>query len=138
MSPAQQEPAPPRDRRVLIALLLLAFVAAGLLNALPHLHESFWQDEASTLEFHASSGILHPLLHYGSPNNHIAFSAMLAAWLELVPTAEPAWLRMLPLAFFLLALPIVLWQLWAFFAPALDPRTQHGIVGFVLWRIFKH
>jgi sec-independent protein translocase protein TatC len=31
---------------------------------------------------------------------------------------------------FLLALPIVLWQLWSFFAPALDPRTQRGIVGF--------
>jgi sec-independent protein translocase protein TatC len=31
---------------------------------------------------------------------------------------------------FLLALPIVLWQLWSFFAPALDPRTQRGIAGF--------
>ena len=27
---------------------------------------------------------------------------------------------------FMLALPIVLWQLWAFFAPALDPKTQRG------------
>jgi sec-independent protein translocase protein TatC len=31
---------------------------------------------------------------------------------------------------FLLALPIVLWQLWSFFAPALDPRMQRGIAGF--------
>jgi sec-independent protein translocase protein TatC len=33
----------------------------------------------------------------------------------------------------LLALPIVLWQLWAFVAPALDPKTQHGIAGFVVF-----
>ena len=30
----------------------------------------------------------------------------------------------------LLALPIVLWQLWAFVAPALDPSTERSIVGF--------
>jgi sec-independent protein translocase protein TatC len=34
---------------------------------------------------------------------------------------------------FMLALPIVLWQLWAFFAPALDPKTQRGIVGFAVF-----
>jgi sec-independent protein translocase protein TatC len=34
---------------------------------------------------------------------------------------------------FLLALPIVLWQLWAFLAPALNPRTQHAIAGFVFF-----
>lgn len=28
-----------------------------------------------------------------------------------------------------IALPIVLWQLWAFFAPALDPRAQRSIRG---------
>jgi sec-independent protein translocase protein TatC len=33
----------------------------------------------------------------------------------------------------LLALPIVLWQLWAFFAPALDPGTQRSISGFVFF-----
>jgi sec-independent protein translocase protein TatC len=32
---------------------------------------------------------------------------------------------------FMLALPIVLWQLWSYFAPALDVRTQRSIVGFV-------
>ena len=30
----------------------------------------------------------------------------------------------------LLALPIVLWQLWAYVAPALDPSTERSIVGF--------
>jgi sec-independent protein translocase protein TatC len=30
-----------------------------------------------------------------------------------------------------LALPIVLWQLWAFVAPVLDPGTQRSIAGFV-------
>lgn len=34
---------------------------------------------------------------------------------------------------FMLALPVVAWQLWSFFAPALDPKTQRGIVGFVLF-----
>lgn len=34
---------------------------------------------------------------------------------------------------FLLALPVVLWQLWAFVAPALDPKTQQGIAGFVVF-----
>lgn len=32
---------------------------------------------------------------------------------------------------FALALPIVLWQLWAFLAPAFDPATQRATVGFV-------
>ncbi len=31
----------------------------------------------------------------------------------------------------LLALPIILWQVWAFLAPALDPKTQRSITGFV-------
>lgn len=34
---------------------------------------------------------------------------------------------------FALALPIVLWQLWSFLAPALTPKTQHGIVGFTIF-----
>lgn len=34
---------------------------------------------------------------------------------------------------FLLALPIVLWQVWAFFAPALNPKTQRSIGRFVLF-----
>jgi sec-independent protein translocase protein TatC len=31
------------------------------------------------------------------------------------------------------ALPIVLWQLWSFLAPALTPSTQHGIAGFTVF-----
>ncbi len=34
---------------------------------------------------------------------------------------------------FALALPIVLWQLWSFLAPALTPKTQHGIAGFTIF-----
>ena len=34
---------------------------------------------------------------------------------------------------FALALPIVLWQLWSFLAPALNPKTQHGIAGFTIF-----
>lgn len=32
-----------------------------------------------------------------------------------------------------LALPIVLWQLWSFLAPALNPKTQQGIAGFTIF-----
>jgi sec-independent protein translocase protein TatC len=34
---------------------------------------------------------------------------------------------------FALALPIVLWQLWSFVAPALTPQTQRGIAGFTVF-----
>jgi sec-independent protein translocase protein TatC len=34
---------------------------------------------------------------------------------------------------FALALPIVLWQLWSFVAPALTPTTQRGIAGFTVF-----
>jgi sec-independent protein translocase protein TatC len=33
----------------------------------------------------------------------------------------------------LLALPIILWQMWGFFAPALDEHTQRKVVGFALF-----
>src|SRR3954464_6376203 len=33
---------------------------------------------------------------------------------------------------FLLALPVMLWQAWAFLAPALEERHQHELVGYVL------
>jgi len=32
---------------------------------------------------------------------------------------------------FLLALPVILWQLWAFLAPAVDERSQRRVLGFV-------
>lgn len=41
-------------------------------------------------------------------------------------------LKLSVVAGFLLALPIVLRQVWAFFAPALDPKAQRGIGGFVV------
>jgi sec-independent protein translocase protein TatC len=34
---------------------------------------------------------------------------------------------------FALALPIVLWQLWAFVAPAMTPKTQRAIAGFTVF-----
>ena len=40
-------------------------------------------------------------------------------------------LKLSIVAGFLIALPVVLWQLWAFLAPALDPKTQRSIAGFV-------
>jgi sec-independent protein translocase protein TatC len=32
---------------------------------------------------------------------------------------------------FLLALPVILWQLWAFFAPAFDPNAERKVLGLV-------
>jgi sec-independent protein translocase protein TatC len=34
---------------------------------------------------------------------------------------------------FALALPIVLWQLWSFLAPAMNPKTQRGIAGMTVF-----
>ena len=34
---------------------------------------------------------------------------------------------------FALALPIVLWQLWSFLAPAMTPKTQRGIAGMTVF-----
>jgi sec-independent protein translocase protein TatC len=34
---------------------------------------------------------------------------------------------------FALAMPIVLWQMWSFVAPALTPKTQRGIAGFTVF-----
>ena len=38
-----------------------------------------------------------------------------------------------PLGGLLLALPIILWQIWGFFAPALNRRMQRKVVGFFLF-----
>jgi sec-independent protein translocase protein TatC len=32
---------------------------------------------------------------------------------------------------FVLALPVILWQIWSFFAPALDPSTERRVLGLV-------
>lgn len=36
---------------------------------------------------------------------------------------------------FLLALPVILWQLWAFFAPAFDPSAERRVVGLVAFAV---
>jgi len=48
--------------------------------------------------------------------------------------AEP-FLTSLTVSFYaalLIALPVILWQIWAFLAPAFDERTQHGVRWLVL------
>jgi sec-independent protein translocase protein TatC len=32
-----------------------------------------------------------------------------------------------------IALPVILWQIWAFFAPAFSPRTQRALIAYVLF-----
>lgn len=78
----------------------------GYANASAHLGESIWQDEAATISFHVSRGIVDPFLHYLSPNSHIGFTSMLAAWLKLFPDGvDIPDLRLLPLMLFLAAIP---------------------------------
>ena len=36
---------------------------------------------------------------------------------------------------FVLALPFVLWQLWLFFAPAVDPRSERKVLGLALFSV---
>ena len=73
-----------------IALLLL-----GLLRVLPGLADEIWQDEAATLLMFANQGVLHPFVDYALPNNHMLFSAVLAALWS--PGQDPLPLRLLML-----------------------------------------
>ena len=36
---------------------------------------------------------------------------------------------------FVLALPVILWQLWLFFAPAVDPTTERKVLGLALFAV---
>jgi sec-independent protein translocase protein TatC len=36
---------------------------------------------------------------------------------------------------FVLALPVILWQLWLFFAPAVDPATERKVLGLALFAV---
>ena len=91
---------------IVLVLALLAILVMGLFNALPHVNEPIWQDEAVTLSFHASRGSVQPFLHYLSPNNHVAFTSLLAAWMSLFPEGLDVFtLRLLPLLLFLAAIP---------------------------------
>jgi hypothetical protein len=93
----------PSMRLVVIA----ATIAIAAFGAAPHLHEAIWQDEAATILNHVGLGVLHPFLHYNSPNNHKGFSAMLVAWVRLFPHGvDVENLRFLPFALFLSSIPI--------------------------------
>jgi sec-independent protein translocase protein TatC len=81
---------------------------------------------ASTIAFVFHARLLRVLLNSLPPNHR---------HLLTLGVAEPftTSLKVSIAAGFALALPIVLWQLWAFFAPALNPRTQRSIAGFVIF-----
>lgn len=95
--------------RLVSSAFALLLIGLGLLGALPHLPEAIWQDEAVTLMFYSAQGVAYPFLHYGLPNNHVGFSAMLAAWLALFPGGvDIETLRWLPLLLFALSIPATL------------------------------
>ena len=94
-------------KRFGMLLIISGSIVIGALNALPHMQEALWQDEAATIVFHSTRGMLSPFLHYMAPNNHIAFSSMLAAWIALFPDGIDIFsLRLLPLLLFLGAIPV--------------------------------
>ncbi len=80
----------------------------------------------STIAFIFHARLLRVLLDSLPPNHR---------HLLTLGVAEPftTSLKVSVAAGFALALPIVLWQVWAFFAPALNPRTQRSIAGFVVF-----
>jgi hypothetical protein len=85
---------------------ILCGIFLGAVMALPGLNDAIWQDEAVTLLFHSSHGAVYPFLNYSSPNSHVVFSSMLAAWIQLFPDGmDLVSLRMLPLLLFLAAIP---------------------------------
>jgi hypothetical protein len=93
------------NARIAGFLALAVAILLGVIGLVPHLGESLWQDEAKTIAFHASRGALDSILHYGSPNNHMGFSALLAGWMQLFPDGvDLPHLRALPAIFFLLAI----------------------------------
>ena len=96
------------ESRTVLALLLAVVVVIGIMNAWPHVAEPIWQDEAATLSFHSQRGILGPFLAYHSPNNHVAFSSMLAAWIKIFPQGiDVVTLRLLPTILSVGAIPVM-------------------------------
>jgi hypothetical protein len=87
-------------------LICLGIVFVGLFNALPHMREAGLAGRGGDAGVPRRKGMLHPFVHYGTPNNHIAFSSMLAGWRQLLPAGNDAvLLRLLPLGLFLAAIP---------------------------------
>lgn len=94
-------------RPVVIAISIFLSVCTGIGLAAKHLSEAVWQDEAATLLFHVSRGVIDPFLHYVSPNSHVAFTSLMAAWLKLFPGGvDLLVLRALPLLLFGAAIPV--------------------------------
>lgn len=92
---------------MITALVMALSIAWGLFLALPHAQEAIWQDEAVTLLFHASRGVIAPFQDYVSPNSHVGFTSLLSAWMQLHPDGVDLFsLRMLPLLFFAAAIPL--------------------------------
>ena len=93
-------------RPALRAIVVIVCIGLAAWGAYPHMGESIWQDEAATLAFHVSRGVVDPFLHYVSPNSHVGFTAMLAGWLKLFPNGVDLYsLRLLPFLLFIAAVP---------------------------------
>ena len=51
------------------------------------------------------------------------------------PSRSPSRSRSALYAGFVLALPVILWQLWLFFAPAFDPSSERKVLGLALFAV---
>ncbi len=104
MTHQDPSPAPKAHAGRLYAVLPYLFILfSGLYLAAPHLGHEIWYDESYTVLNYASRGMIRPFTDYSAPNNHVLFSAMLAAWKDwLLPERfSVLHLRLLPLLFFL-------------------------------------
>jgi len=79
----------------LYVITVIALLLLGVIRVLPGLADEIWQDEAATLLLFASQDVLHPFVDYTLPNNHMLFSAVLAALWS--PGQDPQPLRLLML-----------------------------------------
>lgn len=92
------------------------------------LSKELWYDEAYTMLCYVATGPLYSLTHYQVPNNHVLFSALLAA-LHL-PHVEPLY-RLVPVAAAVAAVLVML-RTVARAAPAVPRRSRAVVVLAVL------
>lgn len=98
--------ATPAERPWLALIVALCLVLA-LLAEVPHLADDPWEDEAATLLMFASGAPFDAFRDYRLPNNHMLFSAALAAWWSRGDSVLHA--RLLPAGVWLVSMVLMAW-----------------------------
>ncbi len=90
-----------------LALVVALCLLLALLAEAPHLADDPWEDEAATLLMFASGAPLDAFRDYRLPNNHMLFSAALAAWWSRGDSVLHA--RLLPAGVWLVSMALMTW-----------------------------